>query len=248
MSIFLISCLCLYFVSFPSVESFPLFSLQWQLYSIFIVYYCMNIKSFKTEEYISIYSQLATVSTCCIVLVVVDELWDGAEIMLLCQVNLALWGGADVIMSAVPTSVPVERRVTLVAGFHRHRNLLSFITYAWAVNIFSALSTTVLLSPAMKKFCRQISPCFAWIIYISPCAAHCFRFHYKQFFFWYVHTWLEPVDRVLQQCLTWLTHPPVLLNKDTVYFPALLESRTRKPPSLFWEATHKRIYKFKLQI
>lgn len=26
--------------------------------------------------------------------------------------------------------------------------------------------------------------------------AHCFRFHYKQFFFWYIHTWLEPVNTV----------------------------------------------------
>lgn len=41
-------------------------------------------------------------------LVVVDELWDGAEIMLLRQVKLALWGGADIIMSAASTSFPVE--------------------------------------------------------------------------------------------------------------------------------------------
>lgn len=42
---------------------------------------------------------------------VVDELWDGVEIMLLCQVKLALLGGADVIMSAASTSFPVERVV-----------------------------------------------------------------------------------------------------------------------------------------
>lgn len=41
-------------------------------------------------------------------LVVVDELWDAAEIVLLCQVKQALWGGADVIMSAASNSVPVE--------------------------------------------------------------------------------------------------------------------------------------------
>lgn len=34
---------------------------------------------------------------------------------------------------------------------------------------------------------------------------------------------------------TELTHAPPFVNKDTVYFPALLESRTKKPPSLFWE-------------
>lgn len=59
--------------------------------------------------YIFISCMCATVLTCCIVLVVVDELWDGVEIMLLCQVKLALWGRADVIMSAAPTSFPVER-------------------------------------------------------------------------------------------------------------------------------------------
>lgn len=43
-------------------------------------------------------------------LVVVDKLWDGAEIMLLCQVKLSLCGGADVIMSATSTHFPVERK------------------------------------------------------------------------------------------------------------------------------------------
>lgn len=47
---------------------------------------------------------------------------------------------------------------------------------------------------------------------------------------------------------TELTHPPPLVNKDTVYFPALLESRTKKPPSLFWETTHKRLaFKFQMK-
>lgn len=45
-----------------------------------------------------------------------------------------------------------------------------------------------------------------------------------------------------------LTHPPPLLNKDTVYFPALLESRTRKPPSLFWETTHTHLFKLKSEV
>lgn len=46
-----------------------------------------------------------------------DELWDGAEIMLFCQIKLALWRGADVIMPAAPTSFPVER--TVRATLHR---------------------------------------------------------------------------------------------------------------------------------
>lgn len=41
--------------------------------------------------------------TCCIVLMVVDELRDGAEIMLLSQVKVSLRSGADVIMSAAST-------------------------------------------------------------------------------------------------------------------------------------------------
>lgn len=40
-------------------------------------------------------------------LVVVDELCDGVEIMFLCQVKLSLCGGADVIMSAASTRFPV---------------------------------------------------------------------------------------------------------------------------------------------
>ena len=52
----------------------------------------------------------AAVLTCCIVLMVVDELWDGVEIMLLCQVKLPLCGGADVIMSA-SASVPANTMV-----------------------------------------------------------------------------------------------------------------------------------------
>lgn len=39
---------------------------------------------------------------------VVDELWDGAEIMLLSQVEVSLWSGADVIMSAASTCFSVE--------------------------------------------------------------------------------------------------------------------------------------------
>lgn len=40
------------------------------------------------------------------------------------------------------------------------------------------------------------------------------------------------------------TYPPALVNKDTVYFPALLESRTKKPPSLFCEKPqHDRMVK-----
>lgn len=40
---------------------------------------------------------------------------------------------------------------------------------------------------------------------------------------------------------TELTYVPPFVNKDTVYFPALLESRTKKPPSLFWE-NNKDVY------
>ena len=41
-------------------------------------------------------------------LVVVDELWDAAEVVTHCQVKLSLCGGADVIVSAAPTGFPVE--------------------------------------------------------------------------------------------------------------------------------------------
>lgn len=44
-------------------------------------------------------------------LVVVDELWDAAEIMFLCQVKLSLCGGTDVIMSATSSGFPVERQM-----------------------------------------------------------------------------------------------------------------------------------------
>lgn len=39
---------------------------------------------------------------------VVDELRDGAEIMLLSQVKVSLWSGADVIVSAASTRFSVE--------------------------------------------------------------------------------------------------------------------------------------------
>lgn len=41
-------------------------------------------------------------------LMVNDKFWDGAEIMLLCQVELSLCSGADVIMSATSATFPVE--------------------------------------------------------------------------------------------------------------------------------------------
>lgn len=50
------------------------------------------------------------INTCCIVLMVVDEIWDGAEMMLLSKIKLALLGGADVVMSAAPTCFPAERK------------------------------------------------------------------------------------------------------------------------------------------
>lgn len=46
--------------------------------------------------------------TCCVVLVVVDELRDGAEIVLLSQVKVSLGSGADVIVSAASTRFSVE--------------------------------------------------------------------------------------------------------------------------------------------
>lgn len=51
--------------------------------------------------------------TCCIVLVVVDELRDGVEVVLLCQVKLALRRGAYVIMSAASCRFPARRPVRL---------------------------------------------------------------------------------------------------------------------------------------
>lgn len=54
--------------------------------------------------------------TCCIVLVVVDELRDGVEVVLLCQVKLALWRGAYVIMSAASCRFPARRPVRLASS------------------------------------------------------------------------------------------------------------------------------------
>lgn len=67
----------------------------------------------RTDIQTFLYEKMtAAVLTCCIVLMVVDEFWDGAEIMLLCQVKLTLCGGADVIMSA-SASVPADTMVRI---------------------------------------------------------------------------------------------------------------------------------------
>lgn len=46
--------------------------------------------------------------TCCIVLVVVDQLWDGVEEVLLCQEILVLGCGAHNVMADHPLGVPVK--------------------------------------------------------------------------------------------------------------------------------------------
>ena len=58
---------------------------------------------------VSIFEHPAAVLTCCVVLVVVDELRDGAEIVFLRQVKLSRRSGADVIMPAASTCFPEER-------------------------------------------------------------------------------------------------------------------------------------------
>lgn len=85
-------------------------------------------------------------STCCIVLMVDDEVGDGAEIMLLSQVKVSLWSGADVIMPAACTSVSVESVVRVSQQvFHRTR----------AANMVSVIQNTAV------SFCGEISPGFA---------------------------------------------------------------------------------------
>lgn len=124
--------------------------------------------------------------------------------------------------------------------------------YAWVGNVFSVIvSTAQSWNPAMKKFCRQISPGFAWIIYISlPLSPTVSAFITNSSSFdTFTHDWSQWIQYTGVFNTTGLTHPPPLLNKDTVYFPALLESRTKKPPSLFWETTHRRIFqKFQIKL
>lgn len=108
---------------------------------------------------------------------VVDEFWDGTEIVLLRQVKLLLCGGADIIMSAASTSFPNGRKgkVALAAAFS---------IFHVCLNIFLALFTTILLKPAMKKFEKAVWSRFCMNnLHLSPSVALCFRFHYKQFFF-----------------------------------------------------------------
>lgn len=57
--------------------------------------YCLNLTIAQIPKLFP-----ATALTCCIVLMVVDELWDGVKVVLLRQVVLALQRGADVIMFA----------------------------------------------------------------------------------------------------------------------------------------------------
>lgn len=61
-------------------------------------------------------------------------------------------------------------------------------------------------------------------LHFSPSVAHCFRFHYKQFFFWYIYTWLEPVDTVLQYSSVlnhWAYSPATLSEQRHSIFPGL---------------------------
>ena len=45
-------------------------------------------------------------TTCCIVLVVGDEFWNGGEEVLVGQVELSLGGGADIVMSTASSRLP----------------------------------------------------------------------------------------------------------------------------------------------
>lgn len=84
--------------------------------------------------------------TCCVVLVVVDELWNSAKVMLLCQVELSLWGCADVVMSAASSYFPVERGRS--ADVNR---LSSVIKLACTGNVSSLLTTDGLSLRGRKK-------------------------------------------------------------------------------------------------
>lgn len=91
-------------------DSFPFSCYRNQIWKW--VYCVTNSTVLKLR--LCIHMARAVILTCCVVLVIVDELCDGVKIMLFCQVILALLGGADVIMSAASNSFPVERRVTRV--------------------------------------------------------------------------------------------------------------------------------------
>lgn len=45
-------------------------------------------------------------------LVVIDEIWDGAEVVLVGQVKLSLGGGADVVMPTASSRLPNEAKPT----------------------------------------------------------------------------------------------------------------------------------------
>lgn len=49
--------------------------------------------------------------------------------MLLCQIKLALWGGADVIMSAASTCFPVERKRKVTQSRFIRQVLINTGTY-----------------------------------------------------------------------------------------------------------------------
>ena len=66
----------------------------------------------------------------------------------------------------------------------------------------------------------------------SPICSH---FHFGFVFFLQLYVLLS-AHLLSLSISTPETHPPAFENTDTVYFPALLESRTKNPPSLFCEA------------
>lgn len=71
----------------------------------------------------------------------------------------------------------------------------------------------------MKKVLPAVLSMFCMKnLHLSPSVALCFRFHCKQFFFWYVHTWLEPVDAVQY---TAAYSPAALTEQRHSVFPGL---------------------------
>lgn len=90
-------------------------------------------------------------------LVVVDEFWDGAEVVLLRQVKLPLRGGADVIMSAAATGFPAVSNDE--TGGHLSTVLVRKLSHIMLMRVGKHLPCNIpecswLLESCDEKFCR----------------------------------------------------------------------------------------------
>lgn len=190
--------------------------------------------------------------TCCVVLVVVDELRDGVEVVLLCQKKLALRRGAYVVMSAASCWFPAMRPVRLDSSRYKGQIFTCTETKCYLFklvirvqwrpwDVYVSQKKNTVLEGDVPTFCINN-------LHLSSCVVLCFRFRDKMFF-WYVHKQMNPAtcSAQMQQSI-WVVEslssywPTTLGEQGHCVFPSLA-GVPHQEASVFvlWSNTHRHV-------